>query len=235
MSVEQQLRQRHLERIIPNAVRKPITHLTPEQQAHIEDGMKMLDIAAEFLEVSGIKLALFEFNQDLLDNKGRISEDRGAHYTGNAEGESLTYHSSLTLKWQSPEEKFYALTIGVDGDLLDTLEIDGLGEDHAKNLSITLFQSGNPTDPGEQVGSTIVFGRYFDIYEPSAIDSVNTLESITNEKDAVNYVALEEKEDAEDIGKHTFKSWVEANIAGFVAYLQREQHQDPLCLPLLDN
>ncbi len=187
-----------------------------------------VNTAEQFLEETGIRLALFEFNQDLLGNRGRVTTDSSFRYTEKAEGTNLIYHSNLILKWGNIGQPYYSLVVGIEGDLLDTFEDEYGQEDYVKRLTMTLFQSSSPENRGQQVGPRIDFGRNFDIYDPLSLSDSSIMDEFESEEDADKYIEMEEKEGTEDLGGNTFKNWVEVNIAGFISYMQREMHQDPL-------
>jgi hypothetical protein len=42
---------------------------------------------------------------------------------------------------------------------------------------------------------------------------------------------LEEMDGIRDLGRNTFRDWAEANIAGFISFVRRELHQEPLIAP----
>lgn len=229
MGVQEQLGRYLLETTRLNAARDKRRLLPPEIQECAEQGEQIVNIATEFMEITGIKLALFEFNQDLLNNNGRINADNGFHYIETNKGKSLIYYSRLTLKWATSEDNHYSLVVGIEGDLLETIETDDEDEDedHVRKLTITLRRAPNPTDAGLLVGRPIEFGSFFDIYDPEAISSSNSLAALEDEE-VDTYIDLADKEGTEDIGGSTFKNWTEANIAGFITFIRRELRQDPL-------
>ena len=239
MSVQEKLRQPHIEND-DFIIEDPIAGLPPETRENVKQGEEMIKIATDFLERTGIKLALFEFNQDLLDNKGRLDTSSGLADDIKKDGTaSLRYSAQLTLKWNTPENDFYTLRVGINGDLFDTYETEDGGEEHVKKIAMTMHHATNPTDPGDLVSQPIEFTGYFDIYDPEKAYGSNILfeagisDNSDTEMNTENYIHLTELEDAREIGGSTFKNWTEANIAGFISFIRREQHRNPLILPAI--
>ena len=230
MSVQEQLARGNTERERPHGARDARRTLPPEFKELSMQGEQMANIADKFMEATGIKLALFEFNQDLLDNQGRINTYGGFRYIDPGDGESLVYYSYLNLTWRTPDETYYSLAVGVNGDLLDTFEREGL-EDHVRNLSIDLFQGKTPTGTKEQISTQRRFERYFDIFDPHSMDETNIPNGLSSREEIERYMELEEMDGIRDLGRNTFRDWAEANIAGFISFVRRELHQEPLIAP----
>ncbi len=227
MGVEQKFVQIQQEKVKP--LRRPdIRHsLPPEIRKLSETAEEEMNAAEEFLSATGIKLALFEFNQDLLGNIGRVTAGSMFHYSEDGEGRKLVYHSNLILTWGNSDTN-YSLVVGVDGNLMDTFEDEYGGEDYTKNLTLRLFQGNRPGIIDRQIGPCIDFGSKFDIYDPNSLNDSSVIDQIESEKDVDKYIEMGDKEGTKNLGGNVYKNWVEANIAGFISFMQREMQKSPL-------
>ncbi len=215
----------------------------PEEVQELDQEAKEeMDAAGKFLEDSGIRLALFEFNQDLLNNRGRVKEEASFRYRVDEESESLIYHSSVLLSWRTQDRNYYTLIAQIEGDLLDTFPVDDEGrevkeipededeedyeESYRKRLTLSLFHSRNPDEKGRQIGQTIEFGGIFDIWDTERSRSTSVTYNLNSEEEYGAYHSIEKKEGTQDFETNLFKDWVESNIAGFISYARREQSRD---------
>ena len=227
MGVEQKFVQIQQEKVKP--LRRPdIRHsLPPEIRKLSETAEEEMNAAEEFLSTTGIKLALFEFNQDLLGNRGRVTTNSMFYYSEDGAGRKLVYRSNLILTWGNSDTN-YSLVVGVDGNLMDTFEDEYGGEDYTKNLTLRLFQGNRPGTIDRQIGPCIEFGSKFDIYDPNSLNDSSVIDKIESEKDVDKYIEMGDKEGTKNLGGNVYKNWVEANIAGFISFMQREMQKSPL-------
>ena len=219
------LRQEHIPVRRPRDARLPLPAEILEYNRQAEGEM---NAAEHFFQSSGMKLSLFEFNQDMLDNRGRVIANGGFRYTQEDDDPKVTYSSNLGLRWQSKTGTFFTVIVRIEGDLLNTFEIDGGHEDYVKSLKMAFFSSKEIGSVGEQVGPAIQYARAFDIYETPSPFASWEVEGVKTEEEIDKYMEIEEKEGTDDLGGNVYQDWVEANIAGFIRFFTRTTGESPL-------
>ncbi len=131
------------------------------RDTELQRGYQAADQAIEFMRTSGIKLALMEFNQDVLKGKGKLTTnvfstlEEGGH-------PSLFYASEMMLRWKKGvlSPRFYTLFSLISGDLYEGTVVEGTAQ-HKKTLSIDLMESPIQDELGTSNGLYVDYGNHF--------------------------------------------------------------------------
>ena len=226
--VEYKLYRLRQEHVPARRLQDAVLPLPAEVREYNQQAEGEMNAAEHFLESSGMKLALFEFNQDMLGNKGRVMASSGFRYNNEGNEPQAMYSSNLGLRWQSETGTFFTLVVSIEGDLLNTFETETGHEDYVKSLSMALFSSEEVDNAGDQVGPTVQYARKFDIYETPSPFAAWDIDGVETEDEANKYMEIEEKEGTEDLGGNVYQDWVETNIAGFIRFFVRTKGHSPL-------
>ncbi|HYM65550.1 MAG TPA: hypothetical protein VES68_03650 [Candidatus Sulfotelmatobacter sp.] len=126
--------------------------------------------AIEFMRTSGIKLALIEFDQDVLHGKGKLTTQVFSEHEKGETQDTLFYNAEMMLRWKKGllSPTFYALFVAISGDLYEGHIVKGVGQ-HRKTLSIDLMESRNESIMGTPGGLYVDYGNhYFDLENPGS-------------------------------------------------------------------
>jgi len=201
------LRQTQLDAVIPpQPDAAPLTSRTPEGKANLAEALR----ARRFLETSGLLLTLFELNQDILRNKGRVTHPQVSFGKDCHDGGRAKAWTRLTWKTNAEKRPYYELTLSAGRNIrpLSHRDTPRGSNDKVINMELETRDEPDKIDPFEYI----------------------PLEAVYELSPDFNFGRQPSEED-----RLQYRSWFAQNVARFIERVHRNDEfwrvENPLFLP----